>query len=151
MAKITVPLEIVEIDKGSYHIFALAVINNKECDILIDTGASRTVFDKKYISSHPVHIDAEEIISSGLGVGSLNTLVGVLENFSVGSHSWNKIKAIFMDFSHINAIYKKMSKKRIAGLIGGDFLFRTKAKIDYSKAEVTFYIPARKKDIFWTS
>jgi hypothetical protein len=148
MAKITVPLEIIEIDKGSYHIFTLATINNKECDILIDTGASRTVFDKKYISAHPIDMDADAIVSSGLGAGSLDTLVGILDNFSIGGHSWKKSHAIFMDFSHINGIYKKMSKKRIAGLVGGDFLFRTKAKIDYSKAQVTFYIPSRKKNIF---
>lgn len=148
MAKIKIPLETVEIDKGSYHIFISATINDQETDILIDTGASRTVFDTGCISAHPVDIDADEIISSGLGPGQIDTLAGILNDFSIGGHTWKKANAIFMDFSHINELYNKMTKKKIAGLIGGDFLFSTKALIDYKKSEITFFIPARKKNLF---
>lgn len=148
MAKIKIALETVEIDKGSYHIFISAIINDVERDILIDTGASRTVFDTECISAHPVDIDADEIISSGLGPGKIDTLAGILKNFSIGGHTWEKTNAIFMDFSHINELYNKMTKKKIAGLIGGDFLYSTKAVIDYKKSEVTFSIPSRKKNIF---
>lgn len=148
MAKIKVPLELVKIDINSYHIFISAVINDVACDILIDTGASRTVFDLKCISSHPVDIDADEIITSGLGPGRIDTLAGVLKNFTISDHTWQKINAIFMDFSHINDLYSKMSQKTIAGLIGGDFLYSTKARIDYKKSEIIFYIPSRKRNIF---
>lgn len=148
MVKVKIPLEIIEIDINSYHLFISAVINDVSRDILIDTGASRTVFDTGCISPHPVDIDADEIISSGLGPGKIDTLSGILNNFSIGGHSWHKTSAIFMDFSHINEMYQRMSKKQISGLIGGDFLFSTKAKINYGKSEITFYIPARKKNIF---
>lgn len=148
MAKIKIPLEIVEIDQGSYHIFISTIINDIKRDIIIDTGASRTVFDKENISAHPIDIDYDEIISSGLGPGKIDTLAGVLKNFTIGNHTWKKVNAIFMDLSHINELYAKMSDKRITGLIGGDFLFNTKARIDYQKKEITFYIDVRKKNIF---
>ncbi len=150
MTKIKIPLEVVEIDKNSYHIFISVVINDIPQDILIDTGASRTVFGMECISGHPVDVDADEIISLGLGSGNIDTLAGVLRNFSIGEHSWEKLNAIFMDFSHINEMYKRMSTKTIAGLIGGDFLFRTKASINYGKSEITISIPNRKKkNLFW--
>lgn len=148
MAKIKIPLEVVEIDRDSYHIFIPSIINDAECDILIDTGASRTVFDKESMSALPIDIDYDEIISSGLGPGKIDTEAGVLKNITIGKHTWKKVNAIFMDFSHINEIYEKMSNKKIAGLIGGDFLYSAKARIDYEKKEVTFNIDARKKNIF---
>lgn len=148
MAKIKVPLEIEEIDKGSYHIFISSVINDVKCDILIDTGASRTVFDKENISAHPIDIDYDEIISSGLGPGKIDTLAGVLKNFTIGNHTWHKLNAIFMDLSHINELYQKMSQKTINALIGGDFLYSTKAVIDYKKKEIIFHIDGRRKNIF---
>lgn len=148
MSKIKVPLEIVEIDKNSYHIFISVIINDVSRDILIDTGASRTVFDIQSITEHPEDVDAEEIISSGLGPGKIDTLSGMLKNFSIGEHTWKNVHAIFMDFSHINEMYKKISAKQIAGLVGGDFLFSTKAKINYGKSEISFSIPSRKKNIF---
>lgn len=146
--KIKIPLEVVEIDKGSYHIFITTVINDVKMDILIDTGASRTVFDKENISAHPIDIDYDEIISSGLGPGKIDTLAGVLKNFTIGNHTWKKVNAIFMDLGHINELYQKMSNKKIAGLIGGDFLFNSKAIINYLKKEITLNIDARKKNIF---
>lgn len=147
MSKIKVPLEIVEIDKNSYHIFISVIINDVCSDILIDTGASRTVFDMGSFSEH-TEVDADEIISSGLGPGRIDTSSGILKNFSVGDHTWENVNAIFMDFSHINEMYIKMCRKQIAGLIGGDFLFSTKAKINYGKSEITFSIASKKKNIF---
>lgn len=147
MAKIKIPLEIVEIDANSYHIFLSAVINDVNRDILIDTGASRTVFNQEYMSA-TTNIEADEVVSSGLGPGKIDTTVGLMKNFLIGDHEWHDVKAIFMDFSHINELYQQISNKQIAGLIGGDFLYSTKARIDYRKSEIIFFIPSKKRNIF---
>lgn len=148
MAKITVPLDLFEIDHGSYHIFVACTINGIEAEILIDTGASRTVLDMDYFSEASHEIEIDEILSSGVGPGQLDTKAGVLHKFSIGKKQWKNLNAMFMDLSHINELYGRISHKRIAGLIGGDFLFKTKAHISYDKKEFKFKTSSGQKQLF---
>lgn len=148
MTKIKVPLEIVEVDPNSYHIFIPCIINDTVQDILIDTGASRTVFDMHYLTDEVSEVVYDEIMSSGLSPGHINTIAGKLKNFSISNHTWENLDAMFMDLSHINELYKRISHKKIAGLIGGDFLYRTKALINYEKCLFKFYIPSKTKALF---
>ena len=46
--KTIVPLIQIKIQKG-LHLAIHALINNKECFLIIDTGASQSVFDKRQI------------------------------------------------------------------------------------------------------
>ena len=51
-SNLTLPLEIIELDSLSYHILVEGNINDLPCNIIIDTGASRTVFDRNYFEEH---------------------------------------------------------------------------------------------------
>ncbi len=42
------PLEVIELDNLSYHILVEGEMNGLPCNLIIDTGASRTVFDRNY-------------------------------------------------------------------------------------------------------
>ncbi|NJO68196.1 MAG: hypothetical protein HC830_02040, partial [Bacteroidetes bacterium] len=83
MRKVKIPFDIVEIDPGSYHIFINCYINGNKHDMLIDTGASRTVFDMEHFSESTSKISYDEILSSGLGPGNLSTNTGILKTFSI--------------------------------------------------------------------
>jgi hypothetical protein len=148
MAKITVPLDLVEIDHGSYHIFVACTINGIEAEILIDTGASRTVLNMEFFTEASQEIEIDEILSSGVGPGQLDTKIGVLHKFSIGKKQWKNLTAMFMDLSHINELYGRISHKRIAGLIGGDFLFKTNAHINYEKKVFKFTTSSKTKQLF---
>ena len=47
--KTKIILKILRIDKGGYHIAVNAKINSKIALLIVDTGASRSVFDKERI------------------------------------------------------------------------------------------------------
>jgi hypothetical protein len=43
---------------------------------------------------------------------------------------------VLIDLSHVNDLYRKFTDKRVAGLIGSDFLLKHKAIIDYKRREL---------------
>ena len=48
---IEVPLQLLDIEGEGFHIMVQGMIHGKEARFLIDTGASRSVFDPKTIST----------------------------------------------------------------------------------------------------
>lgn len=133
-------MEIVSLDSSSFHLFLKATIGGRLEDILIDTGASRTVFDLSHLVEEPL---SEEFTlqTAGIGAESLPISFGCLPELLLDNWEIKNLKVAAMDFSRINDWYARFSSRRIAALIGSDFLLAHKAKIDYSKRCVTFSVP----------
>lgn len=133
--KIKIPLQIVELEEGNFHIIATSKFEDGSSGFwAIDTGASKTVFDKnlsdKYESTDE---EAEEIHTAGVGEKPLSTKLGTLPGIKLGKFQIGKMKVALLDLSHINKLYKKATNMEICGLIGGDFLMKHRAAIDYKR------------------
>lgn len=57
LMKLKIPIKIIELEPESFHLFIECKINRKLANILVDTGASKTVFD---INRIPNFIGKEE-------------------------------------------------------------------------------------------
>lgn len=44
----TIPLQILPIENDGFHLMIVVKINRKNANLIIDTGASRTVFDEVF-------------------------------------------------------------------------------------------------------
>ena len=129
------PIELITIEDDGLHLIVKASINTKICKMLIDTGASRTVFDQTRILQF---VDATEFekhdkLSTGLGTDSMPTSSTILENFTIGEILVPDFKAVLLDLSHVNSSYEKMGYDPIDGVLGSDILNKLKAIIDYPK------------------
>lgn len=133
--KIKIPLQIVELEEGNFHL----ITNAKFSDGInrywaIDTGASKTVFDKNLEDYYNISEEkTEEIHSAGIGEKPLITSIGNMNSFSLGRFKVENLKVALIDLSHINQLYYRATNIEICGLIGGDFLVKHKAIIDYKK------------------
>ena len=136
--KTTLPINIVTLgEDDSYHLFVSGEINDHVCDLLIDTGASHTIFDATLIPETPEdERGAHEIQSAGIHSGELKTGIGCIKKFKLGALERVDWTVVLIDLSHVNNLYKKFTSKRVAGLIGSDFLLVHKAIIDYKKREL---------------
>jgi hypothetical protein len=137
--KTVLPIDIVTLgEDNSYHLFVRGAINGRKYDLLIDTGASHTVFDATLIPEAPAGETAagHEIQSAGIQAGELKSSIGHIQKFKLGDLKRNKWTVVLIDLTHVNNLYQKFSDKRVAGLIGSDFLLRHKAIIDYKKREL---------------
>jgi len=133
--KTVLPIDIVTLgEDNSYHLFVSGAINGRKYDLLIDTGASHTIFDAALIPEAPADEKArQEIQSAGIHAGELKSSIGLIKKFKLGDLKRANWTVVLIDLTHVNELYQKFSDKRVAGLIGSDFLLKHKAIIDYKK------------------
>ncbi len=134
--KIKIPLQLIELEEENYHLFTECTFDNGENGFwAIDTGASKTIFNRLLTDLYLCDDESDEknIHSSGIGETLFETILGTVIPFSMGSYRIEKLQVALIDLSHINRLYHQTTSINICGLIGGDFLFRHKAVIDYKK------------------
>ena len=108
-------------------------IHDKEARFLIDTGASRSVFDPNTITDFidNVAFEKKEGMTAGVGSSDLESATFMIEVFSIGELEIHDYEAVALDLENIHEMYGKLGLPRIDGIIGGDLLKRYKAVINY--------------------
>lgn len=136
---ITLPIEIIKLEDASYHLMIEALfIQNIQGNLIIDTGASKTVFDQQFVESFVVDLqDVDDKNSSGINAMITKATFGVIPEIKFGTLEIKNYQSLLLDLSHVNALYKKYTNKQIAGLIGSDFLVQYEAVIDYKQQKIT--------------
>ncbi len=132
---IEIPIKIIPIDDDGFHLMMEILINEQKANMIIDTGASRTVFDSnkimKFVSEENSEFEKNEKLSTGLGTNTLQSEAIELDNIQLGELTINKYKAVVLDMSHINQSYSAIKIPEIDGVIGGDLLKKYNAEISY--------------------
>ena len=130
---IEVPLQLLDIEGEGFHIMVKGMIHGKEANFLIDTGASRSVFDPKTISNFidDIQFEKKEGMTAGVGSSDLESSTFKIENFSIGDLEIANYEAVALDLENIHEMYGKLGLPCIDGIIGGDLLKRHKAVINY--------------------
>lgn len=132
--RIKIPLQIIELEEQNFHISIPCRFNDGTAGTwIIDTGASKSVFDKSNNNFYSEAGKEEEIHSAGISDQPLKSSIAVLKPFQFGHFKVGEMKVALLDLSHINDLYKKAGNIEICGLIGSDFLLRYNAVIDYRK------------------
>jgi hypothetical protein len=135
--KYKIPINIIKLDDKSFHLLIEVKINGFPVNVIIDTGASRTVFDKSLPGvklKQKDRKDKDEIHSAGIMAGNIDSQSAVVKSFKLGKLKLKKYKVVLIDLENINQLYLKVTGKQIHGLLGSDFLLEMNAVIDYSKA-----------------
>ena len=136
--KIKIPIQLVELEDQNFHILVRSGFADETAGVwVIDTGASKTVFDKN-LTQYYTELEGaqEELHTAGIGEQTLETTIGVLGSLTFGKCEIKSLKVALIDLTHINGLYKKAANLQLCGLIGSDFLLGHKAVIDYRKREL---------------
>ncbi len=133
-----IPFKILSIGEEGYHLMVKLYINRKVARVIIDTGASATVFDKtrilKYITDTTVK--EHDNLSSGLGTNSMKSHFTTLKKVRIGELKITDYKAVLLDLSHVNKSYHQVGLTPIDGVLGSDILLKHKAIIDYASQKL---------------
>jgi hypothetical protein len=133
------PIEVIKLEDTSYHLmikaeFTLGVQGN----LIIDTGASKTVFDQQFVEPFITGLqDVDDKNSSGINAMITHAKAGVIPEIKFGTLEIKDYECLLLDLSHVNELYKKYTNKQIAGLMGSDFLVQYEAVIDYGQKKIT--------------
>jgi hypothetical protein len=145
---IKVPFRLLNIEGDGYHLQISIRINGKLANAIIDTGASKTVFDRtRVVAFLREEIIAEhERMSTGLGTASMESHTVTLKKLAIGKIVIHEYQGVVLDLSHVNSTYKMIGLQPIDVVLGSDLMEKHKAVIDYSKRTLTLKPgPAKKK------
>jgi hypothetical protein len=130
-----IPLQILDIGGEGYHLMIKMWINGKAAQVIVDTGASKTVFDKTAIEKFVQHkkFDKHEHLSSGLGTNTMISQTTNLKKVKIGDVVLENYTTVLLDLSHVNNSYSQIGLKPVQGVLGSDILLKYGAIIDYEK------------------
>ncbi len=130
---IEVPIQLLDIEGEGFHIMVRGMIHGKEASFLIDTGASRSVFDPKTITAfiEDIQFEKKEGMSAGVGSSDLESATFVIDRLGIGALEITDYEGVALDLENIHEMYGKLGLPHIDGIIGGDLLRRHKAVINY--------------------
>ena len=130
---IEVPMQLLDIEGDGFHIMVKGTIHGKEARFLIDTGASRSVFDPKTISSFidNLQFEKKEGMTAGVGSSDLESSTFIIDHLSIGELEITDYEGVALDLENIHEMYAKLHLPHIDGIIGGDLLHEYKAVINY--------------------
>lgn len=137
--RIKVPFDLLSIEGDGFHLLLEVLLNGRPGLMLIDTGASRTVFDKERIRRFipgAVLIPADKT-STGLGTDSMEGHLVHLDLLGIGELKIRDREVVLLELMHVNTSYEKIGLMAIDGVLGSDLLNEFKAVIDYGKKELS--------------
>ena len=142
MKKISIPIEIIQIETHGYHILVPAKCNGLDLLLIIDTGASQSIFDISHSAFEEIKKTEGENIkdSSGINAPISGILQGIIPSLDLGIFAINNLETLFMPFNHINNLYQTYGYSTVGGIIGGDILKRYNASIHYDISEMILRI-----------
>lgn len=135
---IEVPLQLLDIEGEGFHIMVKGLIHGKEAHFLIDTGASRSVFDPKTIANfidHP-EFEKKQGMTAGVGSSDIESSTFMIDSLSIGDMEIHDYEAVALDLGNINEMYAKLGLPHIDGILGGDLLKRHRAIINYKAKKI---------------
>lgn len=122
-------------------------INKKVANIIIDTGASKTVLDKKRIGKFVTDktFEKHDSLSSGLGTNTMESELALIKILTIGKLEIENYKTVLLDLSHVNESYGQIGLKAVDGVLGSDILLKYNAVIDYEKKTLKLKFEKKKK------
>ena len=133
---IDIPITFISIEDEGYHLIVDGEINGKAARLLIDTGASRSVFDFSRISlffeEDEIDLEATENVSTGISSDKIKSELTYFEILKIGDLNIENYKAVILDMPHVNGTYEKLGLEAIDGIIGSDILMKYGAVIDFN-------------------
>jgi hypothetical protein len=129
-----IPLKILRIENDGYHLIIRGKINRKESSLIVDTGASKSVFNAGLPDIRPED-DVEDVSNYPnavtLATDEIPSTKGIIDELQLGGLLIKNYEATLIDMKHINELYRNISGKVIKGLIGNDLLIKYKAVVDF--------------------
>lgn len=131
----TLQLASVELGDGGVQLFLDGRIGRKKLRFLLDTGASRTVFDEgPLLKRFPdLHFHTGDIITIGFQNQLATSREVEIIGLKIGRIAIANFNAIAVDLMYVNKTYASLGLPSIHGIIGSEMLMRHKAVLNFSR------------------
>jgi predicted aspartyl protease len=135
---VVIPIRQIRLEKDGLHLMVHAKLGRIKINVLIDTGASRTVFDAHFISNvfpNQALIPLEKP-STGVGSNSIQVSVFHIPAIAFGKLKLTDFQAAIIDLGHVNESYAQLGLEPIHAVLGCDLLQQCGAIINLKMSEL---------------
>ncbi|MEJ5994319.1 aspartyl protease family protein [Pedobacter sp. Du54] len=139
MRTITVPLILINLQDDGFHLLVEIVVFGEKLFAVLDTGASRSVFDKGLMEKHIKELTISNEAQAATIFSTSTTLQGIIPNLKIGGLTLKNYQTVGLDLQGVTDTYLQLGHPAVSGIIGGDILMEFTAKIDYKKRVLRFY------------
>ncbi len=108
-------------------------VNGISGDFIVDTGASTSCIGFEDRVLFLLQNEASDIKAAGAGAINMSTEIAKNNILCFGKNRCYKIDFVLFDMSHVNEAMEQVHEKKVNGILGADFLKRTRAVIDYGR------------------
>jgi len=140
--RVSVPLQIIDLNGDGFHPLLNIKVYGKIFTVVLDTGASKTAFDKGLLlkANKKALINDSDILSTGLGTNSMQSFTATIHDMRIGRLKIPEFQVAVLDLSTINIAYTQMGHPQVLGVLGGDILMKYQAVVDYGKQVIKFRV-----------
>ena len=122
----TIPFTVIAFNNNTgFHLLLKIKVNGKSVKLILDTGASSTVFDKERIAKLITikKVDKNKNAIRGIGKKTMDLHTTVFSKIKIGDLIIKNYKAALIDLSHVNNAYGAIGVPTIDGVLGNDILY----------------------------
>lgn len=139
MRTISVPLILINLQDDGFHLLVEIVVFGQNLLAVVDTGASRSVFDKSFIKAHISKLEVTEETHATTLFTTSSTLQATIPKLKIGRLRLNDYETVALDLDAVNQAYEGLGHPPIIAIIGGDLLLKFHATINYRKMKLFLY------------
>ena len=139
MRTITDPLTLINLQDDGFHLLVEIVVFGKKCFAVLDTGASRSVFDMALIKNNISELAYSEETQATTLFATSSTIQATIPKIKMGRLVIHDYETVALDLESVNQAYDQMGHPLIAGIIGSDVLLKYQAVINYKKLKLFLY------------
>ena len=135
--QVIIPFTVKEIEHASYHPLVTGFIGDNQVNLILDTGASRTVLSSHLTESFgKVECHNEEAFAAGINAQRMEVEQVVLPSIVLGDKEFTDMTVFSTDLQAVSSLYEQMAGIKIDGLLGSDFLVAYDAMINFQTCEI---------------
>ncbi|WP_421944466.1 aspartyl protease family protein [Pedobacter sp.] len=132
MKTISIPLKLINLQDDGFHLLVEVVVFKEKHFAVLDTGASRTVFDKSLIEKHLSEtIKVSDEINAATLFTTTTTIQATIAELKIGRLKIPAYETVAFDLQSVSDTYEQFGHPPIECIIGGDILMKHQAIIDY--------------------
>ncbi|WP_316736389.1 aspartyl protease family protein [Pedobacter aquatilis] len=132
MKLISIPLKLINLQDDGFHLLVEVVVFKEKHFAVLDTGASRTVFDKSLIEKHLSEtLKVSDEINAATLFTTTTTIQATIPELKIGKLKIPAYETVAFDLQSVSETYEQFGHPPIGCIIGGDILMKHQAVIDY--------------------
>lgn len=139
MRTISVPLTLINLNDDGFHLLVEIVVFGQKLFTVLDTGASRSVFDMSLIKTHISGPEYQEETQATTLFATSSTFQATIPKLKIGRLLIPEYETVALDLTSVNEAYQQMGHPVVAGIIGSDILLKYHAVINYKKLRLFLY------------